>query len=163
MNPKILGEQTDGKPIVGNFSNRNCDRVESARLSISFSETNKSTSCPRSRRTSATAIPGKRCPPVPPHAMIAFMMLPIPGLEFPIGGATGVGGLANSWIRNLKAEIASDSWCYPHLESSSFFVGGFQNCLSIDIEKQTDPEQTGRQIGTPVADKRQRQTFVWEQ
>src|SRR5881392_1293582 len=102
--------------MVGSFSKRNCDRVESARLSISFSETNKSTSCPRSRRTSATARPGKRCPPVPPHAMTAF----IRWLSYPRGGA--------------------------HLHCGALHVNRLQDAAPINADQETDPKQAGGQI-----------------
>src|SRR5436309_14234890 len=129
----MRGDKTEGNPTVGSFSKRNWVRVESARLSISFSETNNSTSCPRSRKTSATAIPGNKCPPVPPHAMIAFI-----------------------WYSPMPL----NPWGDPHLQSAAFLVGRFQNRLPINIEKQTDPEQTRHQVGSAVADKRQRQTLV---
>src|SRR5439155_21095707 len=73
MKPRIAGENGEGNPTVGNFSNRKLVRPESASASISFSETNSMTSWPRSCSTSATAIPGKRCPPVPPHAITVFI------------------------------------------------------------------------------------------
>src|SRR5262249_53965012 len=72
-NPKIAGENGEGRPTVGSFSNRKLSRPESASASMSFSETSNMTSWPRSRSTSATAMPGKRCPPVPPHAITAFI------------------------------------------------------------------------------------------
>ena len=59
----------EGKQPGGQFV-----RPESASASMSFSETNSITSCPRFCSTSATAMPGKRCPPVPPHAITAFML-----------------------------------------------------------------------------------------
>jgi len=76
-NPRIAGENGDGRPIVGSFSNGISGCSFKASASTSFSETKSSTSCPRSRNTSATASPGKRCPPVPPHAITAFMRLRI--------------------------------------------------------------------------------------
>src|SRR5438105_299555 len=111
MNPKMAGEQIEGSPTVGNFSKRNCERLERARLSISFSETNKSTSCPRSRKTSATAMPGKRCPPVPPHAITAFISVIVDLLRL-------------------------NSRRHTHLERGAFFVSRFQNGLSINIQQQ---------------------------
>src|ERR1043166_5752340 len=74
VNPKNAGENGEGKPTVGNFSTWKFVRPESAIASMSFSETNSITWCPRSCSTSATAMPGKRCPPVPPHAITAFMI-----------------------------------------------------------------------------------------
>jgi len=67
--------QVEKLPTVGNFSTRNSVRLESATVSISFSEINSITLCPRFCSTSATAIPGNRCPPVPPHAITAFIAL----------------------------------------------------------------------------------------
>src|SRR6187551_1924077 len=75
-NPRMAGEKGDGRPMVGNFSNGISGCSFRASASTSFSETKSSTSCPRSRNTSATASPGKRCPPVPPHAITAFMTDP---------------------------------------------------------------------------------------
>src|SRR6266513_4121419 len=77
-NPRIAGENGDGSPIVGSFSNGISGCSFKASASTSFSETKSSTSCPRSRNTSATAIPGKRCPPVPPHAITVFIRVGFP-------------------------------------------------------------------------------------
>ena len=54
------GESTDGMPIEGSFSARKSGCAFRAIVSISFSETISSTSCPRSFNVSATARPGKR-------------------------------------------------------------------------------------------------------
>src|SRR6266540_2314192 len=78
MKPRIVGENGEGSPIVGSFSNRKLRWVERASASMSFSETSNMTSWPRSRSTSATAIPGKRCPPVPPHAITVFIRVGFP-------------------------------------------------------------------------------------
>src|SRR6266581_8905712 len=78
VNPKNAGENGEGSPTVGNFSTWKFVRPESANASMSFSETNSITSCPRFCSTSATAIPGKRCPPVPPHAITAFIRVGFP-------------------------------------------------------------------------------------
>src|SRR5262245_25782732 len=74
VNPKNAGENGEGNPTVGNFSTWKLVRPESDTVSMSFSETNSMTWCPRFCSTSATAMPGKRCPPVPPHAITAFML-----------------------------------------------------------------------------------------
>src|SRR6266404_5636672 len=105
----MRGDKTDGSPTVGSFSKRNCDRVESARLSISFSETKSNTSWPRSRSTSATAIPGNKCPPVPPHAMTAFILMSI---------------------------LQLNSRRHPHLQRGPLLIGRFQNGLAINVQQQ---------------------------
>src|SRR5437867_5517447 len=58
--PKNAGENGEGSPTVGNLSTRKFVCPETARASMSFSEINSITSWPRSRSTSATAMPGKR-------------------------------------------------------------------------------------------------------
>ena len=50
-------------------SKASCPYPSTASESIFFSEINNNTSCPRLRHTSATAIPGNKCPPVPPQAI----------------------------------------------------------------------------------------------
>src|SRR5207237_4706609 len=113
-NPKITGENGEGNPTVGNFSNRKFTPSERASASISFSEIKSMTSWPRSRRTSATAMPGKRCPPVPPHAITAF-------------------------IKRLLILVLNPR-CHPNLHGSAFLLRRFKNALPIDIQQQTDPE-----------------------
>src|SRR5919204_4742048 len=84
MNRKNAGENGEGSPTVGNFSTLKFVRPESATASMSFSETNSITSCPRFCSASATAMPGKRCPPVPPHAITAFIK-PVDLASYPRG------------------------------------------------------------------------------
>src|SRR6266513_1050305 len=131
MKPRIAGENGEGNPTVGNFSNRKFVRPESASASISFSEINSMTSWPRSRNTSATAMPGKRWPPVPPHAITAFIR-----------------GGCRCFVLNPR--------CHPNLYGRAFLMRWFKNALTIDIQQQTDPEQTSDEIRTSVTDKRQR-------
>src|SRR2546423_1027481 len=115
--------------MVGSFSKQNCERVESARLSISFSETNSITSCPRSRSTSATAMPGKRWPPVPPHAMTAFIQ--------------GV------------VDLALDPRGHSRVQWDAFFLR-LKHGLTVNVQEQTNPEQAGDQIRAAIADEGQR-------
>ena len=44
--------------------------------------------------------------------------------------------------------------------AAGFLLRRFENPLPINIQQQPDPEQTGDQVRSAVADKRQRQTFV---
>src|SRR6266487_3746976 len=134
IKPRIAGENGEGNPTVGNFSNRKVVRPESASASISFSETNRMTSWPRSRRTSATAMPGKRCPPVPPHAITAFIV-------------------------NFRS-LVLHPWCYSNVHGGAFLMRWVKDALSINIQQQTDPEHTRDEIRTSVTDKGQRQAFV---
>src|SRR6266550_6189856 len=120
VNPKNAGENGEGSPTVGNFSTWKLLRPESARASISFSEINSITSWPRSRSTSATAMPGKRCPPVPPHAITAFM------------------NRCSDWFD------VSDSWLNPcrhsGVDRGAFHLRRFKNALPINVQQQTDAE-----------------------
>src|SRR5436305_8625697 len=136
MKPRIAGENAEGNPTVGNFSNRKLVRPESASASISFSETNSMTSWPRARSTSATAMPGKRCPPVPPHAMTAFI----------------VGRFVSSVRLNPR--------CDPHRHGLPLLVARLEHCLAINAQQQPDSEQASHEIRAAIADKRQRQSLV---
>ena len=103
-----------GNPTVGNFSQLgNFRRPDKARASISFSETNSITSCPRSRSTSATAMPGKRCPPVPPHAITAFIRS-----DPSISDLYNSYNLLNSWMLN--------TWRYSDPHGHRFLVRAAQ-------------------------------------
>src|SRR2546429_685340 len=110
IKPRIAGENGEGNPTVGNFSNRKRAPPESASVSISFSEINNMTSWPRSRSTSATAMPGKRCPPVPPHAITVFMEMNLSILEL-------------------------NPWCHPSRHHRPFLVQRFENPLAINIQE----------------------------
>src|SRR5690349_9510586 len=105
-------------------------------MSTSFSETSNITWCPRSRSTSATAIPGKRCPPVPPHAMTAFIV-----------------GRFVSFVR-LNPRRG------PHWHGLPLLVARLEHGLAINAQQQPDPEQASHEIGAAIADKRQRQSLV---
>src|SRR5215467_12809261 len=98
---------------------------------MSFSETSNMTSWPRSRSTSATAMPGKRCPPVPPHAITAFI------------------GSGSSNPRR-----------HSGVHRGAFHRRRFKNALSVNVQQQADPEHTRGQVRTSVADERQRQPLV---
>src|SRR5436190_14995060 len=135
--PRIAGENGDGSPTVGNFSNWKAARPESASASMSFSETSSITSWPRSRSTSATAMPGKRCPPVPPHAITAFIV-------------------------DCSILVLNPRRC-PNAHSRVLLVRWFKNALPINIQQQTDPEHASDQIRASVTDKGQGQSFVWQE
>src|SRR5687768_2787986 len=68
-NPGILGDHGFGSARNGVFSNRRSLCPDAAMASIFFSLIRRVTSCPREDSTSPTAIPGNKCPPVPPHAI----------------------------------------------------------------------------------------------
>src|SRR5260370_36084860 len=72
-NEENCAENKVGSPTAGIFSMRNSFRYRTAVASICFSEINNRTSCPRLCKTSATASPGNRWPPVPPHAITTFI------------------------------------------------------------------------------------------
>src|SRR5215831_771291 len=118
VKPKSAGENGDGSPTVGSFSTRNSVRLESATASISFSEINSITLCPRFCSTSATAIPGKRCPPVPPHAITAFITL----------------------------QPSSNPWRHSRLHRGAFHSRRLQNPLAINVQQNTDAEHTPGQV-----------------
>src|SRR5689334_11730998 len=109
--------------MVGSFSKRNCCRPDRARLSISFSETNSITSWPRSRSASATATPGNRWPPVPPHAITAFIRKSRPPLH-------------PRERFNLKRSL--------------LVTDRLENGLPINAYQQADAEQTLDQVRTAV-------------
>ena len=71
-NGSIRGESVGGFATAGTVSKRRCEYFADASASTFFSEISSSTSCPRARRASATAMPGNRWPPVPPQAMRIF-------------------------------------------------------------------------------------------
>src|SRR5947209_6861037 len=123
--------------MLGSFSNRRSERSVRARASISFSETNSITSCPRARSASATAIPGKRCPPVPPHAMTAFMKI--------------------SGSSRLNSRGDTD------LEREPLFVCAFKIGLPVNVQQNTDAEETGHQVRSDVTYEWQRQSLVRQQ
>src|SRR6266540_2298073 len=132
MKPRIVGENGEGSPIVGSFSNWKLRWVERASASMSFSETSNMTSWPRSRSTSATAIPGKRCPPVPPHAITVFIRV-----GFPL--------LADlSAYRTHQSHL--NSRCYPRVHRDTFFMRWFKNALSINIQQQANPKHASDEI-----------------
>src|SRR6266404_8278082 len=137
IKPRIAGENGEGNPTVGNFSNRKRAPPESASVSISFSEINNMTSWPRSRSTSATAMPGKRCPPVPPHAITAFIV-------------------------DCSVVLLNPRRC-PNAHSRVLPVRWFKNALPVNVQQQTDPEHASDQIRASVTDKGQRQSFVWQE
>src|SRR6266403_5053757 len=114
VNPKSAGENSEGSPTVGNFSTWKFVRPESANASMSFSETNSITSCPRFCSTSATAMPGKRCPPVPPHAITAFIL-----------------GRFVSFVR-------LNPRCGPYRQGLPLLVARLEHCLAINAQQQPD-------------------------
>src|SRR5689334_14787039 len=165
-NPRIAGENGDGRPIVGSFSNGISGCSFKASASTSFSETKSSTSCPRSRSTSATASPGKRCPPVPPHAITAFMtslMVESPRLMDCVPLRTAKFHLG--WIRHPQSAIRNSSYPrrHPRLHGDAFRVSRFQFGLPVNTQQNSDAEEAGREIGAPVTDERQWQPFVWQE
>src|SRR6266567_580940 len=118
--PRIAGENGEGNPTVGNFSNWKLARPESASASMSFSETSNMTSWPRSRSTSATAIPGKRCPPVPPHAITAFIR------SDPSSDSYDLYNPLNSSTLN--------TWRYSNPHGHRFLVPRLKNALPINVQ-----------------------------
>src|SRR4051812_22054710 len=128
--PNILGEKTDGNPMVGSFSNRNSSRPDMASASISFSETKSRTSCPRERRTSATASPGNKWPPVPPHAITVFI-----GFSKP-----------QSKIENRKSKIPSHSRRRPRADHSALFLRGLEDALTVNVQQNSHAIQARGQV-----------------
>src|ERR1044071_8312775 len=112
VNPKKAGENGEGSSTIGNFSTWKFVRPESATASMSFSETNSITSCPRFCSTSATAMPGKRCPPVPPHAITAFM----------------------------QGTTSSNPWGHFGVHCGAFHRRRLENALAINVQQQADTE-----------------------
>src|SRR6266702_1507392 len=118
VKPKNAGENGDGSPTVGNFSTRNSVRLERATVSIAFSEINSITLCPRFCSPPATAIPGNRCPPLPPHAITAFIAL----------------------------SPSSNPWRHSGLHRGAFPPGRLQNPLAINVQQNTHAEHTPGQV-----------------
>src|SRR5215469_9740848 len=130
VNPKSAGENGEGNPTVGNFSTWKFVRPESATASMSFSETSSITWWPRSCSTSATAMPGKRCPPVPPHAMTAFILV------------TSV----SSFLLNPGRD--------SHLHRLPFLVVRLEYGLAVNAQQQANPKKARHEIRSTIADKR---------
>src|ERR1043166_3307273 len=137
--PKIFGENGDGNPTVGNFSKRNSSRPVIANESISFSETKSITSCPRDRSTSATARPGNKWPPVPPHAITVFM----------------------KWA--LYDSYDLHPWRRARPDDRAFLFRRIEHTLPVNVQQKPDPKQTCCQVRPAIADERQRQPFVRQQ
>ena len=68
----ILSEKVGGLAIALTVSKFRLEYFSEAWASTFFSEIKRRTSCPLDFSSCATAIPGKRCPPVPPQAMMMF-------------------------------------------------------------------------------------------
>src|SRR5882724_4603451 len=176
-NPRMAGEKGDGRPMVGNFSNGISGCSFRASASTSFSETKSSTSCPRSRNVSATARPGKRCPPVPPHAMTAFM----DSARFSRAGRRGSqrrtlffdpemfgssrrrGGVRYPNLNSRRDGAFLNPRGHARLRDCLFFVARFEHALPVNVQQDADAEQAGDKIRSTIADKRKGQAFVWQQ
>src|SRR6516225_343013 len=159
-NPRMAGENGEGRPMVGSFSNGISGCSFRASASTSFSETKSSTSCPRSRNTSATASPGKRCPPVPPHAITAFIKL--------FGGTRVRASRTRRSVslRILLRRSNPGSHSYPRrharLHGDALRISRFQFGLPVNTQQNTDAKEAGCEIRASVTDKRERQPFVWQ-
>src|SRR5436189_2375627 len=110
---------------------------------MSFSEINSITSWPRSRSTSATAMPGKRWPPVPPHAITAFM------------------SHCSDWFD--VSDSLLNPWRQSGVHRGAFHLRRFKNALPINVHQQTNTEHTRHKVRTSVADERQWQPLIWKQ
>src|ERR1051326_3447668 len=133
-NPKILGENGDGNPTLGSFSKQNSFRPVIARESISFSETKSMTSCPRARSTSATASPGNKCPPVPPHAITVF--IGFSNFELRISNAKNKGAShqSHSKIENRKSKICSYPRRRSRPDNRGLFLRGLEHALAVNVQ-----------------------------
>src|SRR6202048_4274854 len=131
-NEKTCAENSVGRPTAGIFSMRNSVRSRTAVASICFSEINNRTSCPRLCKTSATASPGNRWPPVPPHAITTF-------------------------IRNELLNSGNMSDPNHHLGICNRLV---VFSLSVNVDQDPNTNETEKEIRTTIADERQRKALV---
>src|SRR5205814_9072185 len=164
-NPRIAGEKGDGSPMVGNFSNGISGCSFNASASTSFSETKSSTWCPRARNTSATASPGKRCPPVPPHAMMAFIGWLMDGetrfCACRTCRSTSLRILLRTiWDLRFEPWSSSYPWRHTRLHGNAFLISRLQLGLPVNVQQNADAKKTGGEIRSAVTDKRQRQSLV---
>src|SRR4051812_12168530 len=132
-NPKILGEKGEGNPTVGSFSKRNSSRPVIARASISFSETKSMTSWPRARRTSATARPGNKWPPVPPQAITVFIGFSNLGFRISKAKTKRVSWKDQSKIEDRKSKIRSYPRRRPRPDHRALFLRRLEHTLAVDV------------------------------
>ena len=59
--------------------------------------------------------------------------------------------------------IHLDSRRGPGSNHRSLLMRWFKDSLTIDVQKQSDSEQAGREVGPAIADERERQSFVRKQ
>src|SRR5580658_275224 len=109
--------------------------------SISLGEISRAIWPPRFFSSSAIAIPGKRCPPVPPHAMATKGIL--------VSGSFMWGGRKRIIACFLNGRFA--------IIFRTFFAHGR---MAGDAEQQANTGQHGQEVRPAIADERQRQALI---